>query len=295
MNLLQLSAVCNDKKNSFQFLQQCGIVHANRRCDNNHVMTLSLTDRQDRWRCRQGACQQDVPVHNGTWLQGSCLLYRQIVLFIYCWSKELTSINFCERELEIGKGAAIDWNNYLREVCANTLLMNPTVIGGPNTTMEIEESLFSWHKNHMGRVMPQQWVFGGICRESGESFMFTVPDRSAATLLPIISDSIRPGTTIMSDQWPAYNGIVGIPGAGFQHATVNHSLNFVDPNTGAHTQHIERSRRAAKQRNKQHNGTHRTMLDSYMCEYMWRRRVTLRHQDVFDTILADTVVFWPPA
>jgi len=32
-----------------------------------------------------------------------------------------------------------------------------------------------------------------------------------------------------------------------------------------------------------------------MCEYMWRRRVTLRNQDVFDAILADIVVFWPPA
>jgi len=86
----------------------------------------------------------------------------------------------------------------------------------------------------MGRVLPQQWVFGGISRESGESFMFTVQDRSAATLLPIISNSIWPGTTIISDQWHACNGIVGLPG-GFQNAAVNHSVNFVDPQTGTNT------------------------------------------------------------
>jgi len=51
----------------------------------------------------------------------------------------------------------------------------------------------------------------------------------------------------------AYN--VGIPGAGFQHATVNHSVHFVDPNTGANTQRIGRSWKAAKERNKRHNGT----------------------------------------
>lgn len=38
--------------------------------------------------------------------------------------------------------------------------------------------------------------FGGWCRETKESFMYAVHDRSAATLLPIIQNSIRPGITI---------------------------------------------------------------------------------------------------
>ena len=68
--------------------------------------------------------------------------------------------------------------------------------------------------------------------------MYAVPDRSAATLLSIIQNSIRPGTTIMSDLWRAYGGIPALQGMGFQHLTVNHS---VDPQTGAHTQNVERS------------------------------------------------------
>lgn len=292
MNFLRLSALVHDKQSSFQFLQHHGIVHPARHCANNHVMTLSLTDRQDRWRCRQGTCQEDIPVRKGTWMQGSRLTYRQVILFVYCWSKELTSISFCESELEISESTVIDWNNYLREVCANTLIINPVIIGGPNSTVEIDESLFTRRKNEVGRVLPQQWVFGGICRETGECFMFTVPDRTAATLMPIITANILPGTTVISDQWRAYNAIGTLPG--LNHLTVNHSVNFVDPTTGANTQKIERSWKAAKERNKRHNGTHRHMLDSYMCEYMWRNRIKVRQQNAFDTILQDIAVFWPP-
>ena len=62
--------------------------------------------------------------------------------------------------------------------------------------------------------------------------MYTVPDRSAATLLPIIAQSILPGSAVMSDLWAAHGGIGAL---GFQHLTVNHSINFVGPVTGAHT------------------------------------------------------------
>jgi len=70
-----------------------------------------------------------LPVRKGTWLEGSRLEFRKVAMFIYCWSKQLTSIKFCDNELDIGKTCVIDWNNYLREVCANTLIQNPVVIG----------------------------------------------------------------------------------------------------------------------------------------------------------------------
>lgn len=295
MNLLQLSAIAHDKASSIRFLQNHGILHKPRMCSKNHAMILCLTDTHDRWRCRRQECREDIPVRRNTWLQGSKLSFRQIVMFVYCWSKELTSMKFCESELEISNPTAIDWNMYLREVCADTLLRNPVKIGGPGTTVEIDESLFTRRKNHMGRVLPQQWVFGGICRETSSCFMFAVPDRSAATLMPIILQAILPGTKIISDQWQAYNGISSAAGMGYTHETVNHSVHFVDPNTGANTQRIERSWKSAKERNKRHNGTHRQMIDSYLCEFMWRKRVRVASGDPFETILQDIVAFWPPA
>jgi hypothetical protein len=80
------------------------------------------------------------------------------------------------------------------------------------------------------------WVFGGVERESGATFLVPVPDRTADTLMAIIRTWIEPGTTVISDCWGAYHDIGS---HGYNHRTVNHSLYFVDPNTGAHTNTIE--------------------------------------------------------
>ena len=54
------------------------------------------------------------------------------MLFIYCWNKELTNIEFCKNELGISKNTVVDWNNYMREDCTADLVANPVLIGGPN-------------------------------------------------------------------------------------------------------------------------------------------------------------------
>lgn len=80
------------------------------------------------------------------------------------------------------------------------MMNNNAVIGGPNTTVEIDESCFTKRKYNRGRLLPNQWVLGGICRETKESFLVPVPNRSARTLLPIIIENVAPGTTIITDE-----------------------------------------------------------------------------------------------
>jgi transposase-like protein len=116
-------------------------------------------------------------------------------------------------------------------------------IGGPNKTVEIDESKFGRRKYHRGHPVKGQWVFGGVERESGETFLVPVKDRTAETLMAVIRDWIEPGTTVISDGWKAYHDLAS---QGYTHLTVNHSLHFVDPNTGVHTNTIESTWHHAK-------------------------------------------------
>ena len=65
--------------------------------------------------------------------------------------------------------------------------------------------------------------------------------------------------------------------------TVNHNVHFVDPQTGATTNHVEAMWGRAKLRNKKECGTSRTHLCSYLIEFMWRAKFG---DDPFQNLLA---------
>ena len=100
----------------------------------------------------------------------------------------------------------------------------------------IDESKFGKRKFHKGRQVDGVWVVRGIERDSKKCFFKCVGDRTANTLISIIKENILPGSNIYSDCWKAYSSLNS---DGFHHFTVNHSMNFVDPETGTHTNTIE--------------------------------------------------------
>jgi len=83
------------------------------------------------------------------------------------------------------------------------------------------------------------WMVSGFSAVSNagleQAFLVPVPSRDSKTLLSVMKIWIWPGTTT-SDCWWVHDCLSY---EGFLHQTVNHSVNFVDPDSGTHTQNIE--------------------------------------------------------
>ena len=105
-----------------------------------------------------------------------------------------------------------------------------------------------------------------------------------------IKNHIRPGSVIYSDCWKGYDHNEPIE-AWFSHFTVNHRYNFIDPETAANTQKIERLWGSAKWRNKKHRGTARHHLDSYLAEFMCRQKAK---EENFLNGFLEISELWPP-
>ena len=144
--------------------------------------------------------------------------------------------------------------------------------------VEIDESKFFQRKYHRDVPGPGRWVLGMVQRNSRQCCLVQVPDRRAATLLPIIRQHVLPGTRIVTDMWAAYNQLQN-------HQAVNHSIYFGDPNDPiVHTNTIEGVWGSRKNKFRNMHGTSAAHFDSYLQEWLFRR---LHEDNVFGNL-----VFW---
>ena len=134
----------------------------------------------------------------------------------------------------------------------------------------------------------------GICDTSYSpalGYMQIVPQRDAATLLPIVQSHVAPGMIIWSDQWAAYKNLSSLSHVA-SHSTVNHSVEFVAP-SGTHTQNIESYWNRVKMRIKRMKGCREIEISGYLDQFMWRERHGDSAVEAFNNICRDIATQYP--
>jgi hypothetical protein len=111
--------------------------------------------------------------------------------------------------------------------------------------------------------------------------LFGVENRKASTLIPIIQKNVKLGSAIYSNCWATYSKLSEL---GYVIATVNHSENCVDPNTGAHTQKIEGVWGHIMNFLGNHKKPTNKLYESHMAEKWWRRLHENSQEEAFKSI-----------
>ena len=231
--------VLNSFENTFNFCCELNVLKKQRTCQRcRRELRLSFDSRDDHtmpvvFRCTNKCCRkQYISVRDGSFFDDSKLSLGQILLIVNLYCGKITSYEQIQyqgqlSETKLSRSTIADWLSYCREVCLETIAREtPTLIGGPNLTVEIDESKFGKRKYNKGRLIEGQWVVGGICRETKDVFLAVCPEnkRDAATLMDIIERHVSKDSTIITDCWKAYDQL---DADGWTHMTVNHQYNFV--------------------------------------------------------------------
>lgn len=281
LDIFTFGAICANEESLFQFLLSHGVISTSRICpqcqsqfsfDNQSKIFSCRRYRRIKNRNKKSVkirCEIKQSMYNNTWFSQSKLSVEMISKLTCLWILlKPPRQEFCIQSLKITSNTVVDWFSYCRLVCLDWCSQNSTILGGPNVIVEIDEAKIGKRKYNRGRWIDGYWIFGAFERDTGRAFVVQVPDRTASTLINIIKEWILPGTTIISDRWRSYREL---DNHGFDHMTVNHSVNFVDPDTGAHTNNIERLWRDVRSTIPRY-GTRKAHSAGYLAEFLFKRK-----------------------
>lgn len=288
MALNLLFEIARDEERAIVFLQQHNVLRANApNCVTcGRLMTFVKIGRGEEkaFRCPSHKSVK-IYLRKDSYWENSHLKLQTIVQLFFLWAFKIPLTTVTDL-VGVKDETVVQWFQYLRDICTHHLTNNPYQIGGPGLTVEIDESLIAKRKYNRGHPVQERWVFGGVCRETGQGFLVFIPDKSAATLLPLVQEHIAPGSIVHTDGLPSYNGIANLPvNPPYQHLVVIHQDNFVDPLTGACTNRVECYWKNAKRRFKSMAGVHTTTLESHLDEFLWRELFGKTGEQALNNIL----------
>jgi hypothetical protein len=218
--------------------------------------------------CRSRNCRSATSIFQNSFFSLSKLRCNEVMLIGYFWlggSSHSDIMKFTGHS----PNTVTAYMRYFRELVSSSLEDDDCMVGGRDIIVEIDESKFGKRKYNRGHRVDGVWVIGGVERtDDRRLFVEVVEDRSAKTLLDVITRHVKSGSIIHTDLWKGYGDVEKT--LGFKHKTVNHSLCYVSPE-GVHTNTIEGSWNGIKLtiavRNRNKNDIEDCLLD-----FIWKRK-----------------------
>ena len=260
-----------------EFLLSKHIVTSCVKCSHcERVVILDRHSLQFRHMCK--GVRYKVSVWEGTFFSGARIGVAQILMMAYFWLCGVTR----DAVMTItghSSHTVSDYYNHFCDLVTHDIRPSSCVIGGQGIIVEIDETKMGKRKYHRGHRVDGVWVVVGVERTiERKVFAVVVEDRSASTLEDIISDYVAPGSIIITDGWGGYSRLSEFEE--IEHLTVNHSVTFRDPVTGAHTNTVEGTNSALKRAVPVRNRT-RESVGKHLMKFIWMRQHSDTLRDSF--------------
>lgn len=188
-------------------------------------------------RCTRKKCRKRMQISANQIFYNS-KINKECAIFIINSLLNFFSNKYIKSQIEIDKKSILRIKNMIFPMINNINHVDNTMIGGENIVVEIDESKFGKRKYHRGHKVEGVWILGMVERgtEKRKLILIPVEKRDAITLTNLILKYVKPGSIIYTDMWKGYSTLSKFD---YQHFTVNHSAEFVVPNTEIHTNTIE--------------------------------------------------------
>lgn len=253
------------------WLIESNYLHSTRNCTkcSERPMNLNITEKNARFKCSR--CSNTESVFKDTIFYNIKKNIIEIMDLIYFWSLDLSQKKVGYQSNTLSHDTLFVWFEKLSKLAARIIRSENQngKIGGRNHRVQIDESKFSKRKYNVGREVRSPWIVGGIDLETREVFFVETFFRDAETLNNIIINHVEPGSIIFTDCWRGYNSLQN---QNFEHFTVNHSRNFIDPETGANTQLIENTWGVFKKRFRARGINSNCKIELYFLEFMFKMK-----------------------
>ncbi|XP_046983557.1 uncharacterized protein LOC124553697 [Schistocerca americana] len=289
ITVVTLHSILDDNSRLFEFLKSSGVLadkYICARCLKPMSCVKVPTKRSSdglMWRCRKDKVWRSI--RKGTWFENARVTIRVIVLMTYCFCvrKSVLSTSLLAG---VSETSVLDWFLSCREICS-ALVKKRGKIGGPGVVVEVGESPFGSVKNHMGKYLPELWVWGAVVcgKERGELVLNVVERRDARNLRCLIEEHVEDGTVICSDKWESYEDEGEVDLETF---AADHNYQFRNKVVGIMEQHWDEVKRLVGRGKRRRSG-----LQNHLDEYVWRESV-FGHECVFNSFLQSVGTLYVP-